>query len=498
MSTAPERPWLVVAATTVAVLLYSIDVTIANVALPNIQGSLQATLDQTLWVLTSYIVTSALCMPLVGYLAIRFGERRILLLSVVGFTLASMACGVAISLEQLVLFRGIQGAFGAALLPISQAALLRAFTGASAARAMGVWTVGVMVGPVIGPTLGGWLTETSSWRWVFFVNAPVGLMAWLLLATSLPKDHGSNNRPFDVTGFVLLSVSLLTLQLMFDRGNHLDWFASGEIFIEGVVGATALAMFLVHMLTATNPFFDRAVFRDRNLMAGTLAMIAIYPLILIVSALLPTFLQQLQNHSATSAGMLMAPRGVGIAIGSVVSTRLMQYFRPLTLMTAGFAIIAIANWPLVHLSLGISASTIGFASFVQGIGLGTTFGILMTASMLTLTGPLRTEGSVVTTLIRSIAGAIAISLIGNYLGHSTIENRARLAESITVFDALPRAAQNIWLLDAEVQRQANVIAYGNAFLVLTAFAAIALIAAVLMKVPRNPSAPSSSESTAAH
>src|SRR5580704_18402726 len=253
-----------------ASFLQSIDTTIANVALPHIQGSVSATQDQIGWVLTSYIVAAAIMTPPTGFLAARFGIKRLFLTAVVGFTVASMLCGMAQSLVQIVLFRILQGAFGAALVPLSQSVLLTINPPERQGSAMAMWGVAVMAGPILGPVLGGWLTENYSWRYVFYINVPIGILCFLGLRAFLADTASNANEKLDWFGFGTLSLGIGAAQILLDRGEQLDWFGSGEIIIEAIIAAAAFYLFLVHTFTAEKPFVRPALFRDRNFTAGTI------------------------------------------------------------------------------------------------------------------------------------------------------------------------------------------------------------------------------------
>src|SRR6185436_7657062 len=248
--------WVVMMAT----IMHALDGTIANVALPSIQGALSATQEQVSWVVTSYIVASAIMTPLAGFCAVRFGLRRILVSAVVGFTIVSMLCGAAQTLEQLVLFRALQGAFGASLVPLSQALMMETYPREEQGKAMAMWGVGTMIGPITGPSLGGWLTDEYSWRWVFYINLPVGILCVTGLMLLIKNQVSEARRSFDMTGFVLLAIAIGTFQLMLDRGQQLDWFDSVEIIGEALVAGVAFAMFLIHMLTDHHPFLSRDLF----------------------------------------------------------------------------------------------------------------------------------------------------------------------------------------------------------------------------------------------
>src|SRR6202166_3498787 len=290
-----------------ATLMQSLDTTIANVALPHIQGSVSATQDQIAWVLTSYIVAAAIMTPPTGFLASRFGLKRLFLVSVAGFTVASMLCGAAQSLVEIVLFRVMQGMFGAALAPLSQTVLLNINPKERQGSAMALWGVAVMAGPVLGPVLGGWLTEAYSWRYVFYINLPIGVLAFLGMSTFLTDTARNPNEKLDWFGFGTLSLTIAALQVMLDRGEQLDWFGSSEIVTEAVIGASAFYLFLVHTFTAQEPFVRPSLFRDRNFTAGVL-FISIIGLTYYASlALQPPYLQNLMNYPIVTAGLVLGP-----------------------------------------------------------------------------------------------------------------------------------------------------------------------------------------------
>src|SRR5579872_4957034 len=258
---------LVAVSTMLATVMQVIDTTIANVALPHMQGTLSATQDQITWVLTSYIIAAAITMPVTGWLAGRVGRRRLFLLSVAGFTFASGLCGAAQTLPQIVLFRLLQGVFGAALVPLSQATLLDTFPRDRTGPAMALWGVGIMVGPILGPTLGGYLTDDFNWRWVFYINLPIGLLAFAGIWAAIPATT-LHKRPFDFFGFGMLGIAIGAFQVMLDRGELKDWFSSPEIITEAVIAGLAAYSFIVHQLTTSNSFLDPRLLRDRNLLSG--------------------------------------------------------------------------------------------------------------------------------------------------------------------------------------------------------------------------------------
>ncbi|MFY9328409.1 MAG: DHA2 family efflux MFS transporter permease subunit, partial [Georgfuchsia sp.] len=313
---------LVTVSVMLATIMQALDTTIANVALPHMQGTMGATQDQIAWVLTSYIVAAAIFMPLTGFLSARWGRKRIFMWSVVGFTVASMLCGAAQSLNQIVLFRLLQGIFGASLVPLSQAVLLDTYPRERHGAAMAMWGVGVMVGPILGPSLGGWLTEYYNWRWVFYINLPFGVLAWLGLAAFLRETPIDRTRRFDLLGFALLSLGIGALQMMLDRGESLDWFTNPEVVIEAMLSGLALYLFIAHIFTHEHPFIEPGLFKDRNFSVGLLFIFIVGIILLATMALLPPFMQNLMGYPVIDVGYLMAPRGVGtmfamIAVGKL-------------------------------------------------------------------------------------------------------------------------------------------------------------------------------------
>ncbi|RUM56478.1 MAG: EmrB/QacA family drug resistance transporter, partial [Marinomonas sp.] len=294
-----------------ATIMQALDTTIANVALPHMQGAMGATQDQISWVLTSYIVAAAICMPLTGFLSARFGRKRLFLWSVVGFTVTSVLCGMAQSLNQIILFRLLQGVFGASLVPLSQAILLDSYPKEKHGSAMAMWGVGVMVGPILGPFLGGLLTEYYSWRWVFYINVPFGILAWLGITSFVKETDLNRQRKFDFYGFLLLALGIGALQMMLDRGETLDWFSSLEVIIEAGLAVLCLYMFVVHINTHSSPFIETALFRDRNFSVGLVFIFIVGIILLATMALLPPFMQNLMGYQVVDVGMILAPRGFG-------------------------------------------------------------------------------------------------------------------------------------------------------------------------------------------
>ena len=505
-----RRRWLTVVVM-MATIMQALDGTIANVALPNMQGSLSATQEQVAWVITSYIVSAAIATPLAGFCAVRFGVRRILVSSVIGFTIASMLCGAAQTLPQLVAFRTLQGVCGAALVPLSQTLMMEAYPREEQGKAMAMWGVGTMLGPITGPTLGGWLTDEYSWRWVFYINLPVGILCAVGLMILIKNKASDTPRPFDLLGFTLLSIAIGTFQLMLDRGEQIDWFGSREIVIEAVVAGVAAAMFVIHMLSSDHPFLPRDLFRDRNLMLGII-FTAITGLLMIVTAtLLPPFLQQLKGYPVFTTGVVMAPRGIGTMISMFMVSRLIGKVDARWLIAIGLSLCGLSLYDMTQFSIDVSEGEVIRNGFMQGIGLGLVFPPLTTLAFATVPARIRTEGAAINALMRNLGASVGVAVLVAMLDRNTQINRSALAEYLTPFSPLWRygttPTENGVLVDRarltahmtpfgggwpygsvpvddpskligmwgeELNRQASMIAYLNDFRVLAVAAVIVI------------------------
>ncbi len=484
---------LLAISTVLATMLYTIDSTIVNVALPHMQGSLQATQDQSAWIITSYIVVSAIMTPLAGWLGTRFGLRPVMLWSIAGFTLGSILCGVSSSLGQMVVFRILQGAAGAALLPLSQVVLLQEFPREQHARVTALWGMGVLVGPVIGPTLGGWLTDELSWRWAFYINVPVGLVSFLGMLAFLRRGGGDVRRPFDTTGFILLSLALGLLQLMLDRGQTNDWFESTEILAEGFFAVVCLYMFIAHSLTSPRPFVDFRLFRDRNFTVSLGVMFAIGIAVFSPTVLMPGFLQQLQGYSPTQAGLLVASRGLSSMAAMLIAGRLIGRMDLRLIMAVGVGSAAVSLWMMGLFSLDTPAYMVVTAGLLQGFGAPLTFVPLTFAAFGTLGGAQRTEAGVLLTLTRNIGASVGISMAVALLARSAQMNHSYLAEHFTPYSAMRWAALGAQPGDpaasaqllGEISRQAAAISYSNDFYVLAAATCLALPLVFALRVDRR-------------
>jgi MFS transporter, DHA2 family, multidrug resistance protein len=477
-----------------ATLMQALDTTIANVALPYIQGSVSASQDQIAWVLTSYIAAAAIMTPPTGYLAGRFGVKPLFLVCVAGFTVASMLCGMAQSLVEIVLFRILQGMFGAALVPLSQSVLLGIYPPERQGFAMALFGVGVMAGPVLGPVLGGWLTENYSWRYVFYINLPIGVLAFLGMLVFLPASGRKSVAKLDWFGFGTLSLAIGALQVLLDRGEQLDWFGSGEIWIEAIIAASAFYLFLVHTFTADAPFVRPALFRDRNFAAGTL-FIAIIGLTYYASmALQPPYLQGLMNYPVVTAGLVMGPRGIGTMAAMMLVGRLVGRLDTRLLLAIGLGLTAWSFYAMTGWTPDVSQTEIIVIGVVQGAGLGFLFVPLSSATLATLPPDQRTEGAGIYNLSRNIGSSVGISVVTSLLTQNTQANHADIAQHVTAVNRqfeTPAIAHMLSpvtdagraALDAIVAQQAQIIAYIDDYKLLMIATLAAMLLLVVFKTP---------------
>jgi DHA2 family multidrug resistance protein len=468
-----------------ATLMQALDTTIANVALPYMQGSVSASQDQINWVLTSYIVAAAIMTPPTGFLSGRFGVKRVFVFSIAGFTIASMLCGLAQSLVQIVLFRILQGLCGAALVPLSQSVLLSIYPKERHGSAMALWGVAVMAGPILGPVLGGWLTANYSWRYVFYINLPIGILALLGMATFLPETKRDAAQKLDWFGFAALSIAIGALQVVLDRGEQLDWFSSGEIIIETIIAGSAFYLFLAHIFTADNPFVRPALFRDRNFSAGVLFGVILGLTYYASLALQPPYLQNLMDYPIVTAGLAMGPRGIGTMGAMMIVGRLVGRFDTRVLLAIGLGLTAWSFYAMTGWTPEVSQMTIIGVGIIQGIGLGFLFVPLSVVTLSTLPAERRTEGTALFTLTRNIGSSVGISVVGSLLTRNTQVNHANISQYVTPVNRAfenpivaqfwdPLAAAGRAALDAVITRQAQIIAYIDDYKLLM-FATLAVI-----------------------
>jgi DHA2 family multidrug resistance protein len=471
-----------------ATIMQALDTTIANVALPYMQGSLSASQDQINWVLTSYIVAAAIMTAPVGWIANRFGRKRIFILCSAGFTLASVMCGLAQDITQMVLFRLLQGVFGAALVPLSQAVMLDTYALHERAKAMAIWGMGVMMGPIMGPSLGAWLTETYSWHWVFFVNLPFGIVTVVGLLVFMDETKLDSKLQFDWFGFAALAVGIGALQLALDRGEQLDWLNSPEIVLELIVSVVGFYYFFAHSFTTDRPFIQFAIFKDKNFATACIFMVVIGVVLFSTMALASPLFQNAFGYPILTAGLLLATRGSGTFVAMMLVSRLMKYFEAKILIATGLSLIAVTLFDMTGWTADTQVKTIVINSIIQGFGLGLVFVPLTTAAFMTLPNQLRTDGTSMLTLIRNVASSIGISIVIAQLTSGTTRVHAVLAEHITPFNnalQMPNVASTINLqtdigramMDGILYAQAQIISFSQDFelVVLVTLCAIPLV-----------------------
>lgn len=488
----PLNRTLITFSSMAATIMQALDSTIANVALPRMQGTLSATQDQMSWVLTSYIIAAAIMIPLTGWLAGRFGRKRVFLISIVGFTVSSALCGIATSLPEIVIFRLLQGMSGAALVPLSQALLFDINPPENHGKAMAMWGVGVTLGPVLGPLLGGWLTENYSWNWVFFINVPIGIIAFLGLSASMPETR-PHNQPFDFTGFISLSLFMGALQLCLDRGELKDWFSSPEIILEALVSMTALYTFLVHSLTHRHPFVSLKLFADANFLTANVFIFLIGAVLFATLALVPPMLQNDMNYPVMMSGIVTAPRGAGTMLSMMVVGRLVGRYDPRLIIATGLGLMAFSLWQMMDFNLLMDQNLIVISGILQGFGIGLAYVPVSTVAFATLDPGLRNEGTAFFNLQRNIGSAIGISIVQTLLTRNTQFMHERLGEHITPWHSgiplyggfLTDPDQTTGLLDLNqtITNQASMIAYLDDFKLMLWLTLVLIPLLVIIKPP---------------
>ena len=485
---------LLMAAVLSAMIMQVLDATIANVALPRMQSSLGANQDEISWVLTSYMVCTAVMLPASGWLTSRFGARRVFITSVSLFIAASMLCGTATSLPEIVLFRMLQGLGGALIAPLAQSTLFDINPPSQQARAMSWFGIGVMVGPISGPMLGGWLTENFNWRWVFLINLPVGLACltglWLLM-----PERPRRPRQFDLPGWTLIGAALASSQLLLDRGHQIDWFDSPEAWVEATVFVCALWMFAVHQATAERPLFPREVLKNANMMLATGVMFCLGVLLFAVSGLLPGFFQHLMGFPVMISGELLAVRGTGVVLSTPLAGWLVTRVDPRLVAATGIGIMIFSLNMMSGWTLEMTGPQQIMASVVQGFGMGFVFVPLNLLAFATLDPKLRTDGASLFNLARNMGASIGIAVVTVLLARNTQVSHSDMVAKVTTerlgmdpgqFGQLGDAATSaLMTLDAMVYREAAMIAYLDDFWLLKACSLAALPLVLLLKPPRR-------------
>jgi DHA2 family multidrug resistance protein len=474
-----------------ATIMQALDTTIANVALPYMQGTLSASQDQINWVLTSYIVAAAIMTAPVGWIANRFGRKRIFILCSGGFTIASVLCGLAQDINQMVLFRLLQGVFGAALVPLSQAVMLDSYALHERAKAMSIWGMGVMMGPIMGPSLGAWLTETYSWHWVFFVNLPFGVFTVLGLLVFMDETKKNFDLRFDWFGFAALAVGIGSLQIALDRGEQLGWLESNEIIGEFIVSIVGFYYFFAHSLTTSKPFIQFAIFKDRNFIGGCVFMAVMGLVLFSTMAVSSPFLQNVIGYPIITAGLLLATRGCGTFVAMMLVGRLMRYIEARTLIASGLGLTCLSLFYMTGWTDQTGVPEIVVVSIAQGFGFGLVFVPLSTVAFLTLPNHLRTDGTSMLTLMRNVASSIGISVVIAQLTEGSRRVYAVLSQHINPFNhamQMPDVRGMIdmstdagrALADVMVGLQAQIIAFSQDYQMVMIFTLCAIPLAIMI------------------
>jgi MFS transporter, DHA2 family, multidrug resistance protein len=474
-----------------ATIMQALDTTIANVALPYMQGTLSASQDQINWVLTSYIVAAAIMTAPVGWIANRFGRKRIFVICSGGFTIASVLCGLAQDINQMVLFRLLQGVFGAALVPLSQAVMLDSYALHERAKAMSIWGMGVMMGPIMGPSLGAWLTETYSWHWVFFVNLPFGVFTVLGLLVFMDETRTDRDLRFDWFGFAALAVGIGSMQVALDRGEQLGWMESNEIIAEIIVSIAGFYYFFAHSLTTTKPFIQFAIFKDRNFVSGCVFMAVMGLVLFSTMALSSPYLQNVIGYPIITAGLLLASRGCGTFVAMMLVGRMMRYIEARTLIISGLGLTCLSLFYMTGWTDQTGVPEIVTLSIIQGFGFGLVFVPLSTVAFLTLPNHLRTDGTSMLTLMRNVASSIGISVVIAQLTEGSRRVYAVLSQHINPFNhamQMPNVRGMIdmstdagrAMADVMVSLQAQIIAFSQDYQMVMLFTLCAIPLALMI------------------
>jgi len=478
-------------AVAIGALLEVIDVSIVNVALNEIQSSLGATLSQVSWVVSSYTVANVIILPLSAWLGRRFGKKNYFIWSLVGFTVASVLCGLAQDINQMVLFRLLQGMFGAALVPLSQAVMLDSYALHERAKAMSIWGMGVMMGPIMGPSLGAWLTETYSWHWVFFVNLPFGIFTVLGLLVFMDETRKNRELRFDWFGFAALAVGIGALQIALDRGEQLGWTESGEIIAEFIVSAVGFYYFFAHSLTTASPFIQFAIFKDRNFVGGCVFMAVMGLVLFSTMALSSPYLQNVIGYPIITAGLLLASRGCGTFVAMMLVGRMMRYIEARTLIICGLSLTCLSLFYMTGWTDQTDVQTIVVVTIAQGFGFGLVFVPLSTLAFLTLPNQLRTDGTSMLTLMRNVASSIGISIVIAQLTEGSRRTYAILNEHVTPFNHAMQMPDVRGMIDMSTSAgramadvmigvQAQIIAFSQDYQMVMIFTLCAIPLAIMI------------------
>jgi DHA2 family multidrug resistance protein len=505
------NPWIVAVSVMFATFLEVLDTTIVNVSLPHIAGSLSASPEEATWALTSYLVANAIVLPLTGWLSGFFGRKRLLTIAVAGFTTTSFLCGLAPSLPFLVVFRLLQGLTGGVLQPMSQAIMLEAFPPEKRGKAMAFWALGIVVAPILGPVLGGWLTDNYSWRWVFYVNIPIGVISIFMTRAFIfdPPYLKATKRRVDAIGIGLLAIGIGCLQFLLDKGQQEDWFDSNLIRALAFASVSALVLFVVHALRADEPVLDLRVLKDRTYSTGVFLMTVLGFVLFGSLVMLPLFLQTVLGYPAMQAGIAMAPRGIGSFLAMPVIGILMGKLDPRKMVAAGLSVAGITLYALSLINLNAGYWDIFWPQLIQGTSMGLLFIPLSTLSMASISREKMGNATSLFNLMRNLGGGLGIAFVATSVSRSTTTHSALLSEHINAYSPQAQTAINgarsmfmargsDWatattqaygVLFGMIQRQSAMIAFID-IIRLLAFIFIAAIPLVfIMKRPKGAASP---------
>ena len=481
------RKWTITAAVMLVTVMQVLDVTVTNVALPHIQGSLSAAVDEVSWVLTFYLAANAIILPATGWLAGVLGRKRFFLTCTVVFTLASMLCGLAPNIETLLIARFLQGLGGGPLMPLSQAIMWEIFPLRQRGTAMAAWGVGIMMAPIFGPTLGGWISDNWSWRWIFYVNLPIGVVG-LLVASAVLFDPIYLRKPgrIDAIGLVLMAVGFLSLQLFLDQGERNEWFDSSFILALAVLAGLTLAGFVIRELTADEPILDLTVYGDRNFAAGSIIMFVVMIGFFSSMVLLALFTQKVLGYDAWTSGLVLAPGGVGNLLSLVVAGRLITRMDQRWLLAIGCLLNAYATWEMSTVTLGADYWALAWPRMIQGVGIGFIFVPLNTVALATISRERMGNATALLNVVRNLGGAIGVALLTTLLARRSQVHQTTLGGHVDIWDAETAERLRAWaahfaaqgadsftaerravsVLYREVTRQAQLLAFADDFWVL--------------------------------
>jgi DHA2 family multidrug resistance protein len=461
------NPWLIASAVMLATFMEVLDTSVANVSLPHIAGTLSASTEEATWVLTSYLVANAVILPISGWLSAYFGRKRLLITCIIIFTLSSALCGAATSMSMLIVARVLQGIGGGVLQPTAQAVLMESFPFEKRGQAMAVYAMGIIVAPIIGPTLGGWITDNYSWRWIFYINIPVGIAAVLMAAWFIenpPYLKRAEGSRIDYLGFALMTVCLATFQLVLDTGQQNDWFESKQIVLLSVVSVVSLVAFVIRELTVEEPIVDLRVLANRNFGVGTLLMTAVGGVLYSTTALLPLFLQTLLGYPAVQSGLAVSPRGIGSMASMIIVGRLVGKVDSRLLMTFGFFVLAVSMYMLAGITLEIGMPNIVWPNVINGFAMGFIFVPLTTTATGTLSREQMGNAAGIYSLMRNLGGGLGISAVTTLLARGAQQHQAAMVSHLTPYDAAfqqrMQQLQGVFGTSAEGARKAYAAVYG--------------------------------------